>query len=107
MKNWAVENSDFRELMKLYNKPSVLFYLDSPYLSSGKKYKHSFDLEELRDLKKSMDMLTGSYLLNLSSYDQGMEEIFGVPDKIIDYANPLNNNGRKTWGCGYWWKFII
>ena len=105
VRNWTVENKDFRELMRLYNKPRVLFYLDPPYLSSGKKYKHSFSLEDLRDLKKSMDEITGSYLLNLSSYDKGIEEIFGVPDKVIDYANPLVNNGKNTWGCGYWYRF--
>ena len=105
VKDWTIENRDFRDLMRLYNKPRVLFYLDPPYLSSGKKYKHSFGLEDLRDLKKSMDELTGSYLLNLSSYDQGMEELFGAPNKVIEYANPLVDNGKKRWGCGYWWKF--
>ena len=43
--------------------------------------------------------------MNLSSYDAGMEEIFGKPEKTIRYANPLNKNGKVTWECGYWWKF--
>jgi hypothetical protein len=52
-----------------------------------------------------MDELEGSYLLNLSFYDEWMEDIFGKPNKAIDYANPLVENGRKKWICGYWWKF--
>ena len=36
------ENMDFRVLMKKYNKPRVFFYLDPPYISSGKKYKLMF-----------------------------------------------------------------
>ena len=52
-----------------------------------------------------MDEHKGSYMLNLSSFDEGMEEIFGNPNKTIDYANPLVENGRKKWICGYWWKF--
>jgi DNA adenine methylase len=105
VKEWTIENSDFRELFKRYNKPRVLFYLDPPYLSSGKRYKYSFDLDDLRQLKECMDLHEGSYLLNLSSYDQGMEEIFGKPNKSISYANPLNRNGKVKWECGYWWKF--
>jgi len=105
VKDWTVENLDFRDLFKRYNRPRVLFYLDPPYLSSGKRYKHSFKFEDLKQLKECVEAHEGSYLLNLSSYDHGMEEIFGTPDKVINYANPLNKNGKVTWECGYWWKF--
>lgn len=104
VKDWTVENMDFRQLMKTYNKPKVLFYLDPPYLSSGKKYQHSFRISDLEDLKASIDMVQGSYLLNLSSFDEGMEKIFGAPDKVIDYSNSLVDGGSKKWGCGFWWK---
>jgi len=52
-----------------------------------------------------MDSHKGSYILNLSSLDGGMEEIFGEPNRVIDYSNPLNNHGKVKWGCGYWWRF--
>ena len=105
VKKWIIENMDFRELMKKYGKPRVFYYLDPPYISSGKKYKHSFRVQDLIDLKKAMDEHQGSYLLNLSFYDEGMEDIFGKPNRTIDYANPLTENGRKRWLCGYWSKF--
>ena len=47
VKKWIVENMDFRQLMAKYNRPRVFFYLDPPYISSGKKYKHSFKLQDL------------------------------------------------------------
>ena len=105
VKDWTIENMDFRLLMKKYGKPRIFFYLDPPHLSSGKKYKHSFKLQDLVDLKKAMDEHPGGYLLDLSFYDQGMEDIFGKPNRTIDYANSLTENGRKRWICGYWWKF--
>ena len=92
----------FSVILRIYNRPRILMYLDPPYLSSGRKYKHSFDMGDLRDLKKCMDSHVGSYLLNLSSFDHGMDEIFGKPDRIIEYANPVNRNGKEKWGCGYW-----
>ena len=105
VKDWTIENMDFRVLIKKYNKRKVFYYLDPPYISSGKKYKHRFKLQDLIDLKKAMDEHQGSYLLNLSFYDDGMEDIFGKPNRTIDYANPLTENGRKRWICGYWWRF--
>jgi hypothetical protein len=45
------------------------------------------------------------HLLNLSIFDKGIEETFGRPNKVVEYANPLNKNGRIRWGCGYWWLF--
>ena len=102
-----MEKKDFRDLMDKYNKPRVFLYLDPPHLSSGKKYRNKFTIQDLKDLKGKMDLHPGSYLLNLSTFDSGMEEIFGVPDKTIDYANPLTENGKKRWECGYWWKFDI
>ena len=105
VRDWTIEHMDFRDLMDRYNKPRVMLYLDSPYLSSGKKYRHRFTIDDFHDLKERMDSRNGSYLLNLSTFDGGMEKIFGLPQKIIDYTNPMANNGQKRWGCGYWWKF--
>ncbi|MEM4067854.1 MAG: DNA adenine methylase [Candidatus Micrarchaeaceae archaeon] len=105
VKNWTVENMDFRQLMVKYSRLRVFFYLDPPYISSGKKYRHSFTVQDMVDLKRAMDGHQGSYLLNLSFYDDGMEDIFGSPNKVIDYANPVTENGKKRWICGYWWRF--
>ena len=74
VKEWTIENMDFRGLVKKYSKPRVLFYLDPPYLSSGRKYRRSFTLDDLRDLKVCMANHLESYLLNLSSFDQGMRK---------------------------------
>jgi len=61
-----------------------------------------FTLDDLKDLKESMDNHPGSYLLNLSSFDQDMEEIFGKPQKVIEYANPFDHNGARKWKCRCW-----
>lgn len=105
VKNWVVENKDFRDLMAIYNKPRVLIYLDPPYASSGKKYRYNFNEDNFRDLKLFLDNHVGSYLMNLSLFDESAEGIFGPADKVIDYANPAVEHGEKKWGCGYWWRF--
>jgi hypothetical protein len=101
----VIENMDFRDLMDRYNRERVFFYLGPPYISPGKKYRYSFSMNDMKDLKSKMKAHKGSYILNLSSFDEGMEEILGEPNRMIDYSNPLNNHGKVRWGCGYWWKF--
>ena len=39
VRDWVIENMDFRDLMDRYNRERVFFYLDPPYISSGKKYR--------------------------------------------------------------------
>lgn len=95
VKEWVVESKDFRDLMATYNKPRVLLYLDPPYASSGKKYRYSFNDQDFRDLKERLDAHAGSYLLNLSLFDVGMPEIFGMPQQVVDYANPANKHGKE------------
>ena len=81
--------------MDKYSKPRVFLYLDPSHLFSGKKYRHNFTAQDLKDLKGKMDLHPGSYLLNLSTFDSGMEEIFGSLNKVIEYANPSLNTGGE------------
>ncbi|MEM3191106.1 MAG: hypothetical protein QW292_03245 [Candidatus Parvarchaeota archaeon] len=69
--------------------------LDSPYISFGKKYRHSITVQDMVDLKKAMDGHQGGYLLNLLFYDIEMNDIFSRPNKAIGYANPLVEYGKK------------
>ena len=60
VKGCTIENREFQDFMRLYNKPRLLFYLGPLFLSPGKKYKLRFDLIELGDQEKSMNELIGS-----------------------------------------------
>jgi len=55
VRDWTIENIDFRRLMAKYNRTRVFFYLDPRYISSGTKYRHSFKVQDLVDLKKTMN----------------------------------------------------
>ncbi len=108
VKKWVVENMDFRDLMKRYNKPRVFLYLDPPYLRGGKEYKYNFKINDFFDLKKTLDQHQGTYLMNLSMTDPEMIDIFGEPKLVTEHHRPtrLDNPGEENkWGCGYWWKF--
>ena len=82
VKKWIVENMDFRDLMKRYNKPDVLLYLDPPYLRGGDQYRYKFKMEDFVKLKGLLDHHQGTYLLNLSMTDPEMIGIFGESNMI-------------------------
>jgi len=93
--------------MKRYNKPSVLLYLDPPYLRGGDQYRYRFKMKDFLELKKLMDEHKGTFLLNLSMADPEMIDIFGKPNMVTEHHRPtiIDTPGKENkWGCGYWWR---
>lgn len=95
-------------LVKRYNRPNVLLYLDPPYLRGGDQYRHKFKMDDFVDLKALMNEHQETYLLNLSMTDPEMIGIFGKPDMVKEHHRPTmvyDPEKENKWGCGYWWKF--
>ena len=111
MKDWNVENLDFREIFKKYDSQKTFFYLDPPFLLSGKKYKHSFTIKDFIDLKNILDNIKGYYLMNESNIDfDEIVKIFGEPNFKKEYVNNIkisNESKRRKWVCGFWYNFSL
>jgi len=110
VRNWVIENKDFRIIMGKYNKNNVLFYLDPPYLKTGKRYKNSFNMQDFLDLKDILNKTQANYILNLSLYDKEMINIFGEPNFVKEYKLPASNTNNPPksgdkWKMGFWYKF--
>lgn len=97
IKGWAIECLDFETLIKKYDSKTTFFYLDPPYLTGGKKYKHSFDMEDFKRLKSVLDNMQGYYLMNESDADfKEIKELFGEPKFVKKYVNTLNHNRAQS-----------
>lgn len=62
-----IENLDFREIIKGYDRPETFFYLDPPYVLStrkGKAYRHEMTDEDHRDLVELILTIKGKALLS-------------------------------------------
>ncbi len=73
LKNAQIENIDGVELIKRYNHPDTLIYVDPPYLQSLRKkamYIHEF--EEIRHIELLYALKQSNSMIVLSGYDNDL-----------------------------------
>lgn len=64
LKNVVIENKDFESLVKVYDRPKALFYLDPPYVGTESYYDSSFGEEDHKRLKDLLKHLKGKFILS-------------------------------------------
>lgn len=67
MKNVMIDNRDFREIIRVYDSPDTLFYVDPPYIGREKYYAGGFTEQDHRDLAELLNKVSGKVVL--SYYD--------------------------------------
>ena len=55
LKNVVIENRDFESLIRVYDRPGALFYLDPPYHGTEKYYEGGFSHDDHIRLKTVLD----------------------------------------------------
>lgn len=67
----VLENLDYRELIRKYDSPHTLFYLDPPYVPVGEKkretyYRFSFSVHDLRAMASLLRTIKGVFVLKIA-----------------------------------------
>jgi DNA adenine methylase len=67
----ALENLDYRDIIRKYDTPHTLFYLDPPYVSTGRieresYYRHAFSIHDLRAMANLLRTIKGVFVLKIS-----------------------------------------
>jgi len=114
IKNLTIECLDYKELIKKYDSYTTFFYLDPPFLSSGKNYKYSFTVKDFQEMHDILMNIKGYWLMNESEVDfPEIIRIFGEPQIVKEYLNTANTNrmqvnsgNRKSYRKeGFWYNF--
>ncbi len=89
LKELQIEQQDFRKLIPVYDRKTVFFYCDPPYLPDtrkGGKYECEMSVEDHEELLKMLVKLQGKFML--SGYDNELyrkyEREYGWKRKEID-----------------------
>ena len=64
LKNVVIENVDFEQLIKTYDRPDVLFYLDPPYFEAEKYYPDRFNPDDHVRLRNVLGRIKGKFVLS-------------------------------------------
>jgi len=64
LKNVVIENKDFENLIKVYDRPNALIYCDPPYYTAEKYYDADFTEADHLRLKNCLDGVKGKFVLS-------------------------------------------
>ena len=83
-----VENKDFENLIKVYDRPNALFYCDPPYHTTKKYYDVQFTEDDHLRLKNALDHIKGKFVLSYND-DEFIRELY--KDYTIINVSRQNN----------------
>lgn len=103
LKNVVIENKDFADLIKVYDRPNALFYCDPPYYKTEKYYNVEFGMEQHRQLRDILSNIKGKFILSYNDCDL-------IRDLYKDFCLievERNNNLTAKSGRGLKYKELI
>lgn len=72
----VIEHLDFGQLIKTYDRPGALFYLDPPYYNAEHYYPDRFQPEDHTRLKTVLDHIKGRFVLSYNDCPE-IRELYG------------------------------
>ena len=85
----VVENKDFENLLKVYDRPEALFYLDPPYYGTEKYYQAQFSQEDHERLYRVLKVIKGKFILSYNDCDYIWERYENFHIEAIERNNSL------------------
>jgi len=100
LENVQIEELDFRECIKRYDRPWTLFFCDPPYYGV-KSYKYVFSEKDHEDLAKLLRRVKGKWLLTYNDHPRIRHLYAGFPLLVkklsIHGALVKDKKSRHTW----------
>jgi DNA adenine methylase len=88
-----VENLDWRECLRRYDRPHTLFYLDPPYMQAHKgQYGVTMRLEEYAEMGEIVRGLKGKAVVSVCGHDEMRASFKGLPMKTVDVKYSVNKD---------------
>lgn len=98
LKGVCIENMDFERLIKEYDRPSTLFYLDPPYIGTESYYDtpNGFNIKSHELLASSLKSIRGKFILSYNDCEvvRKLYDGFSISETTTSYT--LNNNSRNN-----------
>lgn len=102
MSNVMIDNRDFREIIRVYDSPETLFYVDPPYIDREMRYKLTMQdkenpLQLHHDLADVLNQVRGKVILSYYEhplldelYPKWRREYFAAVRQVVNGQNNLS-----------------
>lgn len=96
LENVTIENRDFEYILKTYDRPDALFYLDPPYLGTEKYYEGMFGWDDHLRLADSLKKIKGRFVLSYNDDDR-IRELYSAWCNIesVQRRETLSGSGEN------------
>ena len=102
LKSVVIENVDFERLLKTYDRPNALIYLDPPYFEAEKYYPDRFQPEDHIRLRDALKRVKGKFVLSYNDCAE-IRELY----KDYNIIAVERQNTLKTKNGGGMYKEVI
>ncbi|MDH4320859.1 MAG: DNA adenine methylase [Desulfobulbaceae bacterium] len=91
----TIECMDYKELIKRYDRPHTLFFLDPPYYEIP-GYKHNFVEQDFLDLANQLATIKGRFLMTINDHPEVRQifKRFTIEEATLKYSVTTTQNGR-------------
>lgn len=95
LKRVIIENRDFEQIIKTYDRQNALFYLDPPYLSTEKYYEAGFSNKDHMRLNLVLRNIKGKFILsyNNDDYIKNLYKDFNIIE--VERNNTLSSQSNN------------
>lgn len=90
-----VEQLDWRECMRRYDRPHTLFYLDPPYLDTA-GYGVDFPLSAYEEMAALLRTLKGKAIISLNDHPEIRRIFAGFPMEAVPIKYTVGGNGKSV-----------
>ncbi|MHC1722426.1 MAG: DNA adenine methylase [Aminipila sp.] len=92
----VIENKDFQNLIKVYDRQGALFYLDPPYVETEKYYDGEFTLEDHIRLRDTLKNIKGKFILSYNNCEfiRNLYKEFIIVD--VSRSNCMSNKEKSV-----------
>ena len=91
----VIENKDFEKLIKQYDRPNTMFYLDPPYFETEDYYEDvGFTEKDHIRLRDTLLSIKGKFLLSYNDCPY-IRELYSQPGIMIESTTRLSNIAQR------------
>lgn len=91
-----VENLPYEEILRRYDRPTTLFYLDPPYWGR-RLYRFNFSDPDFEQLRQRLQALRGQFILSLNDLPQARKLLSGFFVQALQHSYTAQRNAGKRY----------